>query len=285
MNAPLKIFVIYAREDLVFKNNLLNAFIPLERTGRVKVFHDALIKPGERWEDIILDNLRTAHIIVPLVSPDFFASDFIRDVEFQKAKERYEKGEITIMPIILKHCGWKYDPDISTLQVLPRDGKPVVTWTYHEEAWEQVLDAVHEITEREKAAARRKQEEAEAKKRRAAAEPFFNFGRDATDPIDQIVHYSKAIEIDPDYSSAYNNRGIAKINLKQYDKAIKGLDKAILLDPNFPFAYNNRGVAKGNLNQLEEAKKDYQKALSLDPNFETAKNNLKVLEERMALAN
>ncbi|MBV6440591.1 MAG: hypothetical protein EPGJADBJ_02263 [Saprospiraceae bacterium] len=101
MSAPLKIFIIYAREDESFKNSLLTAFIPLHRAGKVEVFHDALIKPGDRWEDVILENLRTAHIILPLVSNDFFASEFIHEVEFKKAVDRYNKGETTIIPIIL----------------------------------------------------------------------------------------------------------------------------------------------------------------------------------------
>jgi len=72
MSAPLKIFIIYAREDESFKISLLKAFKPLHRTGKIEIFHDGLIKPGERWEEAILENLRTAHIILPLVSTDFF---------------------------------------------------------------------------------------------------------------------------------------------------------------------------------------------------------------------
>jgi len=37
MSTPLKIFLIYAREDEIFKNGLLAAFIPLRRTGKIDI--------------------------------------------------------------------------------------------------------------------------------------------------------------------------------------------------------------------------------------------------------
>ncbi len=302
MGIPLRIFIIYAREDESFKSSLLSAFIPLRRAGKVEVFHDALIKPGDRWEDVILDNLRKAHIIMPLVSNDFFASEFIHEVEFKKAVDRYKKGETVIIPVILKHCGWKYDPIIKTLQVLPKDGKPVVTWAYHDEAWEQVLDAVHEVTE-----------QVEEKNLKEVVR-LIDLGLKEADFQEQIKHYSdsnaypipahagffggyakyqqgqyaeaikdydQVIRLDPNYADAYINRGLAKRKLGQYAEAIKDYDQVIRFDPNDVSAYNNRGVAKENLGLFEDAKKDYQKSLNIDPNYEFAKNNLKRLKEKM----
>lgn len=278
MSAALKIFIIYAREDESFKNNLLTAFIPLRRTGKIEVFHDALIKPGDRWEEVILDTLRSAHIILPLVSNDFFASDFIHEVEFKNAVDRYNNGETVIMPIVLKPCGWKYDPLIKSLQVLPKDGKPVVTWTYHEEAWEQVLDAVHEVTEnlekkkqeqkdKKDAEAQRKIEEAVAKNRRAESMHFYNLGFNATDLNEKIKHYSNAIEIYSGFTEAYINRGIAKAALGLYSEAISDFDQSILINPQNSFAFHNRATAKGALKRFEEAVIDYNRALFLNPDY------------------
>ncbi len=275
MNTPLKIFIIYAREDESFKNGLLTAFFPLRRAGKIEIFHDALIKPGERWEDVILENLRTAHVILPLVSNDFFASEFIHEVEFKKAVDRYTKGETSIIPIILKHCGWKYDPVIKTLQVLPKDGKPVVTWTYAEEAWEQVLDAVHAVTEvaeekvraeraRKEAEARRKKEEKEAAERRKVAEPFFNLGVAATDYHEKIKHYSKAIELDFEYAEAYYSRGFIKYCLQNFKEAVKDYTSAINFNPKYAEAYHNRGVTNFLLNNYTDALKDYDRSIEIN---------------------
>ena len=50
---------------------------------------------------------------------------------------------------------------------------------------------------------------------------------------DAIEDYTKAIELDPDYADAYNNRGYAYYLLEQYGKALNDYDKAIELDPNY----------------------------------------------------
>ena len=70
----------------------------------------------------------------------------------------------------------------------------------------------------------------------------------------------------PTLAWAYNNRGSAKFNLKDYQGAIEDYDKAIELDPNYAKAYNNRGAAKGNLGDNQGAIKDYDKAIEIDPN-------------------
>ena len=77
--------------------------------------------------------------------------------------------------------------------------------------------------------------------------------------------YTKAVTLNP--ASAYNNRGIAKRNLKKYEDAIVDYTKAITLNPaennTVTAAYNNRGLAKRHLGDHDEARADYQKALAL----------------------
>lgn len=275
MLTPLKIFIIYAREDESFKNGLLTAFVPLRRAGTVEVFHDALIQPGDRWEEVILNHLRSADIILPLISSDFFASDFIHEVEFKNAVERYNLGVTVIIPIIVKHCGWKYDPLIKTLQALPRDGKPVVSWAYPDEAWEQVLDAVFAESERVAEKREKVEKETAARRKRDAEEAIrqFNLGWEATDLQEQIQCYSEAIRLNPEYADAYFNRGIAKQGLNQYADAIKDYDKVIEINPGDADAYINRGIAKQDLKQYAAAIKDYDKAIEINPENENAYNN------------
>ena len=59
-----------------------------------------------------------------------------------------------------------------------------------------------------------------------------------------IVDYTKAIELDPDFAFAYNNRGLAKAELEDNYGAIEDFTKAIELDPDDADAYNSRGVLK-----------------------------------------
>ena len=82
-----------------------------------------------------------------------------------------------------------------------------------------------------------------------------------------IKLYNEAIELKPDWSWPYNNRGNAYEDLKQYERAIQDYDKAIEINPNYLMAYNNRGNAYSDLGQNERAIQDYDKAIQLNPNY------------------
>ena len=81
-----------------------------------------------------------------------------------------------------------------------------------------------------------------------------------------IQYYDKALQIDPNYTHALNNKGSALINLGKYDEAIQYLDKALQIDPNDTLALNNKGGALINLERYDEAIQYYDKALQIDPN-------------------
>ena len=101
--------------------------------------------------------------------------------------------------------------------------------------------------------------------------PVVSFGQTAVDlntsgntkvDLKDIEDYSKAIELNPD-DYAYLNRGIAKVDLKDYEGAIEDYSKAIELNPDYAKAYYKRGIAKGNLGDLNGACADWRKAASL----------------------
>ena len=62
---------------------------------------------------------------------------------------------------------------------------------------------------------------------------------------------------------AYSNRGLSKANLQDYQGAIEDYTKAIELNPNYSKAYNNRGNSKLKLNQKNSACSDFNKAKEL----------------------
>ena len=72
-----------------------------------------------------------------------------------------------------------------------------------------------------------------------------------------------------------------KYDLRQYELAIKDYDKAIEINPKYVEAYNNRGTAKCLLGQFESAIKDYNSSLALNPNDELAKNCKAIALEAM----
>jgi len=91
--------------------------------------------------------------------------------------------------------------------------------------------------------------------------------------IQTIKDLNKAIELDPNNAAAYNNRGYAYYNLKEYDKAIRDYDRAIELNPNDAESYKDRGRAYIGLDEQIRAIMDFDKALELNPNNVAAYNN------------
>ena len=59
------------------------------------------------------------------------------------------------------------------------------------------------------------------------------------------------------------NKGMAFIELGQYQDAISAFDKAIEINPKYANAWNNKGVALGRLGRYKEAKVCYDKAKEL----------------------
>ncbi len=88
-----------------------------------------------------------------------------------------------------------------------------------------------------------------------------------------IADFSKAIELDPKYAMPYHNRGAVYFKQKKLDQAIADLSKAIELDPKYAKAYHNRGTTYATQNNLDEAIADFSKAIELDPNNVMPYNN------------
>ena len=85
-----------------------------------------------------------------------------------------------------------------------------------------------------------------------------------------IVNFDKAIQLEPNYVIAYNNRGGTKVELDAYDAAILDFDKAIQLKPDYAETYNNRAVAKYELSAYDAAILDFDKAIQLKPDYAKA---------------
>ena len=136
-----RIFISYSHKDEELKRELLTHLAELERQGIVTPWSDEQIRPGEELDSAIQNELERADIILLLVSPDFLASTYCREVETVKALEqRKTRGSITI-PVILRPCDWQRAP-FGRLKALPKDGKPVVHYHPHDDAFLEIAKAV-----------------------------------------------------------------------------------------------------------------------------------------------
>jgi tetratricopeptide (TPR) repeat protein len=64
-----------------------------------------------------------------------------------------------------------------------------------------------------------------------------------------IENYSKAIELDANYTEGYIRRGISYYNIKEFNKAFYDFNKALRLDPKNTFALENLSKVKAKLQE------------------------------------
>jgi len=84
-----------------------------------------------------------------------------------------------------------------------------------------------------------------------------------------IVEYNQAIQMQPDFVDAYNNRAMAQLKLRKYTEAIADANEVIKLNPSnnreLIKAYFNRAFAYTKQHNREAAIADYNQVLKLDP--------------------
>ena len=87
------------------------------------------------------------------------------------------------------------------------------------------------------------------------------------------------IENNPNNENFFCNRGKAKKNLAEYEKAVEDYDRAIEINPDNANAFNNRGIAKGMLGKYAAASEDFEKAIKIKPTFVEAIRNRDIAKD------
>jgi hypothetical protein len=143
---PLSLFISYSHRDEALKQELEDHLALLKRQNKIRPWQDRQIEAGTDWNEQIRDALDAADIILLLVSPRFMNSEFCYGKEMQRAMQRHHNGYARVIPIILTPTDWKGAP-FDRLQVLPKDGKPVVDWPSHDAALVDVVKGIRRAVE------------------------------------------------------------------------------------------------------------------------------------------
>ncbi len=139
-----RVFYSYSHKDAELRARLGTYLAPLVHQKKIVEWHDRKIEPGASWETEISSQLEFAHLILLLVSADFLASEYCFGVEVEKALARLKRGEVKVVPVLLKPCLWK-ESRFSELQIIPRDAKAITSWTSTEEALNDVADEISKL--------------------------------------------------------------------------------------------------------------------------------------------
>jgi hypothetical protein len=142
----IELFYAYAREDERLLRRLNHHLAVLQRQGFIHPWHDRQITAGSFWEQEIDTHLKSARVILLLVSPAFLASDYCYSTEVQEAMKRHEAREAVVIPIILRPCEWKTAP-FGKLHVLPQDAKPLTLWRNRDLAFDNIAQGIRKVVE------------------------------------------------------------------------------------------------------------------------------------------
>lgn len=141
---PLKLFCNYADQDRELAAALETSIALLKRQGIVASWGKSSIDAGSGIADEIARHMREADIILLLVSPDFMAHciDCL-----DPAMERHRAGSVRVIPIILRPTDMVGAP-FCELQSLPKNKKPVTSWSNPDEAWLDIAQGIRQVASR-----------------------------------------------------------------------------------------------------------------------------------------
>ncbi|MFN0175619.1 MAG: COR domain-containing protein [Saprospiraceae bacterium] len=141
-----RIFISYAHKNESFKDEFREMVKPLEKNGTWKVWDDRWLLPNDQWNREILKHLEEAHVAVLLLTPAFFASDYIYDEEMRRAVERHRRGELLLIGVLVSDCMFEETP-LRDIQIVPKDALPVERNPNRNQVWKAVADKIKETIE------------------------------------------------------------------------------------------------------------------------------------------
>ncbi|MCY7353247.1 MAG: tetratricopeptide repeat protein [Cytophagaceae bacterium] len=90
------------------------------------------------------------------------------------------------------------------------------------------------------------------------------------DYTNALLDYEQAIKVQPDWYQPYFNRARLKVEQTDWEGALKDFSEAVSRQPDSSEVYTNRGTVLYNLGRLPEAMHDFDKAIQLKTTDATA---------------
>jgi len=144
MSQPLNLFLNYHNntQDYALVLDLRTALAPLVKEHSITLWGRDNLTAGETTSNRIDEELKKAHLVVLLISPDYLA-----DNECLTLQKRAIEADKTIVPVLLRPCGYLYNPDLKDkhfLPINPKNGKPlpISSWKRKDDALQAVVEGI-----------------------------------------------------------------------------------------------------------------------------------------------
>jgi hypothetical protein len=135
------IFCSYSHSDEELRSELFRHLELLRRSGIIRPWYDGAISAGQEWNAEIESALRSADVVLLLVSVDLLNSSYATKYELPIALERQGSGEALVIPVLLRPVVWSAS-GLDHLQALPDGLKPVVLWQPRDVAYVAVCEGL-----------------------------------------------------------------------------------------------------------------------------------------------
>ena len=120
-----KIFISYSHKDAKWLNRLQIHLKPLQRSDKITLWDDTLIKPGEQWREMIKRALEETKVAILLISADFLASDFINSDELPALLNAAEDEGVVILPVVISPSRFERMERLSQYQSVNPPSQPL----------------------------------------------------------------------------------------------------------------------------------------------------------------
>ncbi len=99
-----------------------------------------------------------------------------------------------------------------------------------------------------------------------------------------IAHFTRAIEVDPDFAEAYNQRAIVKYLQERFGESIEDCRRTVELMPCHFGAWAGLGHCHAHEGHLQEAVDCYDRALQINPHMECVSQMIGELRQKLSQA-
>jgi hypothetical protein len=144
----IEVFICYSSKDKKMLEQLEISLSTFERKRIIKIWHTGKMRGGQRRLVEINKNLKSAHVILLLISRRFMADSELNS-QAEMAMQREEAGEACVIPVLLSPvANWK-KTRFGGLSPLPKNGKPVndKSWGNQDSAFCAIAEEFGEIVE------------------------------------------------------------------------------------------------------------------------------------------
>jgi WD40 repeat protein/tetratricopeptide (TPR) repeat protein len=270
MQKSWNVFISYSHRDRELRDELEIHLSNLKRQNIISSWYDGDIVPGAEWEVQILEHLKSAQIILLLLSADFISSDFCYTTEMKEAIARHDAKDACVIPILLRPTDWK-DTPFARLQMLPTDAKPVTKWPTHDDAFEDITLGIRKVLNHLTDASASRPLLSPVVEQRPSAiaqlvqEVQVAFGLQDWHAVEDKTSALMQIASNAFTPALWQKRGLALLAIGAPLPALEALERALSAEPHDVPTLQAKGTALLKAHRVEEACQAFGLAYSLTP--------------------